>query len=240
MALQPLTYDADGLKMVGQLARPARAAPRAWVLVFPEALGLGEHAMTRAARLADEGYAALACDLYGGGRAFETPTDMADAFGQIRADADRAHARARGAYDALMQVAAADKVPFAAIGHCFGGTLSLELARRGADLAAVVGFHCGLAPLSGKPATNVSAPVLVCIGADDPSISPAQRIAFEEEMRGAGARSRLALFGGVVHSFTNPAAERLGRPEFARYDPEADRLSWNQMLELPASKTGDA
>ena len=32
----------------------------------------------------------------------------------------------------------------AAIGYCFGGTTVLELARSGADLKAVVGFHSGL------------------------------------------------------------------------------------------------
>jgi dienelactone hydrolase len=38
------------------------------VLVFPEAFGLGEHAMSRAERLAGLGYVALACDLRGDGR----------------------------------------------------------------------------------------------------------------------------------------------------------------------------
>ena len=32
----------------------------------------------------------------------------------------------------------------AAIGFCFGGTMALELARSGADIKAVVGFHSGL------------------------------------------------------------------------------------------------
>jgi dienelactone hydrolase len=37
------------------------------------------------------------------------------------------------------------------------------------------------------------------------------------------------LYGGVVHSFTNPAADRLGRPDFARYDAKADARSWAEM-----------
>ncbi|MGI4755755.1 MAG: dienelactone hydrolase family protein, partial [Janthinobacterium lividum] len=43
---------------VGIGARPA-------VLVFPEAFGLSDHARNRAQRLAELGYAALACDLHG-------------------------------------------------------------------------------------------------------------------------------------------------------------------------------
>ena len=36
----------------------------------------------------------------------------------------------------------------------------------------------------------------------------------------------------VVHSFTNEDAARMGRPEFARYDAEADRISWASMRDL--------
>jgi dienelactone hydrolase len=37
------------------------------------------------------------------------------------------------------------------------------------------------------------------------------------------------LYGGVVHSFTNPEADRRGQPERARYDAKADARSWAEM-----------
>ena len=40
------------------------------------------------------------------------------------------------------------------------------------------------------------------------------------------------LYGGVVHSFTNPNAGRLNRPEFARYDAKADARSWASLNSL--------
>jgi len=55
-------------------------------------------------------------------------------------------------------------------------------------------------------------------------------------MRSAGASWRMSLYGGVVHSFTNPAADRLGRPEFARYDAAAERASWSEMLAFMAGR----
>jgi dienelactone hydrolase len=58
-----------------------------------------------------------------------------------------------------------------------------------------------------------------------------QRTAFEKEMTDAGADWRMTLFGGVVHSFTNPDAGALGRPELA-YDKRADERSWRAMLDL--------
>jgi dienelactone hydrolase len=42
----------------------------------------------------------------------------------------------------------------------------------------------------------------------------------------------MVVFGGVVHSFTNPQADRRGQPELARYDPQADARSWEQMRSL--------
>jgi dienelactone hydrolase len=72
----------------------------------------------------------------------------------------------------------------------------------------------------------------VCLGAEDPLISPDERAAFEAEMREAGVDWRMHLYGGVVHSFTNPDADIAGRPEAIRYDAGADHRSWGEMIAL--------
>jgi dienelactone hydrolase len=43
---------------------------------------------------------------------------------------------------------------------------------------------------------------------------------------------QLHVYGGVVHSFTNPDAAQLGAPDFARYDAKADARSWDAMMGL--------
>ena len=118
----------------------------------------------------------------------------------------------------------------AAIGYCFGGTMSLELARSGAPLAAVVGFHSGLATPHPEDAANITGKVLVCIGADDPIIPPEQRLGFEDEMRAAGVDWQMHVYGGAVHSFTNPTAD--GSNPAIRYDQHADERSWLAMQGL--------
>jgi dienelactone hydrolase len=50
-----------------------------------------------------------------------------------------------------------DPKRIAAIGYCFGGTAALELARGGADLAAVVVFHAGLETPNPADAKNIKA-----------------------------------------------------------------------------------
>jgi dienelactone hydrolase len=116
--------------------------------------------------------------------------------------------------------------------------MALELARDGADLQAVVGFHPGLG--TPKPAAPgaIAASVLMCCGADDPVVAVEQRQGFEREMRDAEVRDwRLEVYGGVGHSFTNPRVTELGIPGLA-FDATADRRSWRAMLDLFDEKFG--
>ena len=149
---ETLTYQADGLTMRSQLFfEPGTdSGPRAGVLVFPEAFGLGQHAISRAERLAGMGYVALACDLHGNGRVIDDLQGAILALEPLFADPSRTRARAKGGLDALTARPEVDAVRVASIGFCFGGTMSLELARSGAQVAAVVGFHSGLATAASK------------------------------------------------------------------------------------------
>ncbi len=233
MQNETLTYEADALTMKGQLFVQPGGGRRAGVLVFPEAFGLGEHAIGRARRLADMGYAALACDLHGNGRLVEDLEEAVKLLEPLFADPSRTRARARAAFKALTARAEVDPSRVASIGFCFGGTTSLELARSGADVKAVVGFHSGLGTAAPKSdAKAIKARILVCIGADDPMIPAEQRAEFETEMREAGVDWQMHLYGKTVHSFTNPAAGRLNMPDAIRYDATADARSWAALREL--------
>ncbi|MDB5454305.1 MAG: dienelactone hydrolase family protein [Caulobacteraceae bacterium] len=233
-----LRYEADGLSMVGRLFTPPGPGPHPGVMVYPEAFGLGPHAIGKAQRIASElGYAALACDLHGEGRVLGMGEVMA-ALAPLRTDAAKIQARTRPALEAFADRPEVDRSRIAAIGFCFGGTISFELACRGADLKAAIGFHGGLAVPSLADASQVKGKVLALIGADDPSIPPDQRAAFETAMREGQVDWQMTLYGGVVHSYTNPEAAKMGRPEFARYDEAADRRSWAQMAGLLAEVFG--
>lgn len=230
MQAEVLTYEADGLQMQNHLYVGGQGGKRPGVLVFPEAFGLGDHAKSRARRLAELGFVALACDLHGDGRIISGLPEARAALEPLRNDPQLTRARAGGGLKALLERPEVDSSRIAAIGYCFGGTTALELARGGADIKGVVGFHSGLATTRPEDAANIKAKVLVCIGADDPGIPPEQRAAFETEMRDGNVDWQMNLYGGVVHSFTNPDAGKLGQPQFARYDAKADARSWSEML----------
>jgi dienelactone hydrolase len=231
MHAEKITYQADGLSMDSELFIDGGGGKRPGILVFPEAFGLGEHALSRAERLARLGYVALACDLHGGRTMVNDLNQVMPVIGALRADVSRIRARAQGGFDALLARPEVDPARIAAIGFCFGGTMAFELARSGARLAASVGFHSGLATTAPQDAKNITGKVLACIGADDPGIPSEQRQAFEEEMRNAKVDWQMTLYGGAVHGFTNPEADKMGRPTL-RYDAKADARSWQQMLAL--------
>lgn len=231
MHTEILTYEADGLRMESHLfVDPAQGERRPGVLVFPEAFGLGDHAKEQARRLAELGYVALACDLHGGGQVITDREKMMAELGPLREAPERIRARAGGGLAALLGRDEVDPARIASIGYCFGGTMSLELARGGAPIAGVVGFHSGLATNRPQDAKDIRARILVLIGTDDPGIPPDQRAAFEAEMRAGKVDWQMKLYGGVVHSFTNKDADALGMPDFARYDAAADRRSWDEMI----------
>jgi dienelactone hydrolase len=237
MHQETLTYQADGLTMRSRLLFEPAPMPRAGVLVFPEAFGLDAHAISRAERLAALGYVAVACDLHGEGRVVG---DLQDAMAELQPlfeDPARTRARALGALLALAARPEVDKARIAAIGFCF--PMPLELARSGAEIKAVVGFHTSLktnAPVTEPGA--IKARVLVCIGADDPFIPATQRAEFESEMRKIGADWQLDVYGRTVHSFTNDEASKRNMPEAIRYNPEADARAWASALDLLARALG--
>lgn len=227
-----ISYEADGRTMVGTLALPEGTDRRPGVLVCHEGPGLDDHARSRAVRLADElGYVAFALDYHGGGQPLADRGQMMARLGELREDPRRARAIATAGLDVLRGEARTDGNRLAAIGYCFGGTLSLELARSGADISAIVGFHSGLAPARPEDARNIRGKVLMLIGADDPIVDNAQRRDFEEEMRDGGVDWQLHVYGGAVHSFTNPRASGVDLPGIDYHEP-TDRRSWQAMLDL--------
>jgi dienelactone hydrolase len=225
MRTQDMDYEYQGLHLKGFLADDeTRTGKRPGVLVVHDAGGLGEHIKEKARRLAALGYVAFALDLFGEGKPV---SDGMRRIHELAPDLLRWRGLTQRGLDVLAQQPEVDATRLAAIGYCFGGTTVYELARSGADVKGVVGFHGGLAPSSGE-ARNIKGRVLALIGADDPLIPPEARLAFEQEMRAAKVDWQMHLYGNTGHSFTNPGATAMNRPGFF-YQPEADARSWATM-----------
>lgn len=232
MHIEDVRYEADDRNMIGHLAfDDTLAGPRPAVLVSHEGPGLDQHAKDVAEKLAALGYAAFALDYNGGGVPLP-PDQVMERVGELSADPERLGLVAVAGLDVLLAQAPADPARVAAIGYCYGGVVSLELARTHADLKAVVGFHPGYLPPRPADSASIRASVLMFSGTEDPFAKAEQRLAFESEMREAGVADwRLELYGGVGHSFTNPEVDQYSIPGCS-YNALADRRSWQSMLQL--------
>ena len=239
MHVEDISYDFEGRTMIGHLAYDdSKKGKRPAVLLSHEGPGLDDHVKGRAERLAELGYVAFALDYHGGG--VPVPMEeMMERLGPLMGDPLLTRRLGGAGLDVLLGQSQADAERVAAIGYCFGGTMSLELGRGGADLKAIVGFHPGLATTRPDDAKNITGSVLMCVGTNDPFLPLEQRLAFEKEMTDAGVADwSLEVYGGVGHSFTNPSAAQLGMPGI-EYHKAADERSWRSMLAL-FSETIDA
>jgi dienelactone hydrolase len=229
MKTQSIEYQDGDVTLRGFVAFDDQSShKRPGILVMPEAFGLGTHAKQRAERLAALGYVALAGDPYGNGIETKDLQEAMKYAGALREDPAKFRQRARVALDKLAALPQVDTGRLAAIGYCMGGTFSLELARDGAPLKGVVSFHGGLETQRPAVAGQVKAKILVCTGADDPFVPVAQVNALADEMTKAGVDWQIISYGGTVHSFTNPDADKVGMAGLA-YNKLSDERSWKAM-----------
>jgi dienelactone hydrolase len=226
-----LEYEAEGALMVGRLAMPDGDGPVPAVLIAHGAPGLDDYCRTRPEMLAELGFAALAMDYHGGGRVFTDPGELSARLDAIGSGPDLLRALGAAGLAALLSQERIDPIRVATVGYCFGAVVAMELARTGADIKAVVGFHPGLASPRPEDSRNIVGRVLMCVGADDPLAPLEDRVAFEAEMRAAGVDWEMNLYGGAKHRFTDPNAAAAGIAAL-EYNQQAAERSWRAMRDL--------
>ena len=204
---------------------------RPGVLVVHEWWGLNTFTMKRAEEIARLGYIAFAVDMYGAGLKTSDPQIATKLSGTYRNDRKLMRERAVAGLDVLINNPLVASGKIAAIGYCFGGTTVLELARGHAPVVGVVSFHGGLDTPAPAETKDVKAKVLVLHGADDPFATKEQINAFMDEMIKSGADWQMIFYGGAVHSFTNPEADKFAIKGIA-YNEKADKRSWGAMRQF--------
>ena len=181
----------------------------------------------KAKKIAALGYVGFAVDMYGKGVLGSSAQENAKLMQPFMESRPMLQKRMLAALYAVKLMPWVDDSKIAAMGFCFGGLCSLDLARTGADLKGVVSFHGLLAAPGNTQGNAIKAKILALHGHDDPMVPVEQVLAFEQEMTEAGADWQLHTFGNTMHAFTNPTAND---PAFGTvYQPDADRRSWQAM-----------
>jgi dienelactone hydrolase len=207
------------------------AGKRPGVLVVHEWWGLNDYARKRADLLAKSGYVAFAVDMYGAGKLTEHSAEAGEWASQVRANVKNWQQRGLAGLEILKEHELVDSRRVAAIGYCFGGATVLQLAYSGADLAAVVSFHGALPAPTAEQEKQIKAKVLICHGAADGFIQPAQIDALRAALERGNVDWQMVSYGQAKHSFTNPDAGKSG-VEGLEYNEKADKRSWRDMRQL--------
>lgn len=214
------------------------------VVLIHDVWGIGELYPELARRLAAEGFATLAVDLYGGEPKIEEPGRF------MRSLDDRAILRALG--EAQARVAGDRAVvgkPVGIAGFCMGGGYALQAACGGLGFAACVAFYglvshahgilhdpAGLDPAK-KPRDVLAAlpdlgcPTLGIYGDRDEFVPEDDVRALEAGIARAGKGGGVVLYPDCGHAFLNEL-----RP--AAYQPEAAADAWKKMITFFRAQLG--
>jgi len=226
-----VNYEAQGVTLKGYIAYDdAIKGMRPAVLVVHEWWGHNEYARKRARMLAEQGYTALAVDMYGDGKQAHHPDEAGKFATEVSKNMPMAKARFEAGMKLLRKEKSVDAGQMAAIGYCFGGGVVLNMARQGEDLKGVVSFHGSLGTGSPAQPGKIKARIVSFSGEADPMINADSVAAFRKEMDSAGANYRVVTYPGAQHAFTNQEADELGS-KFKlplAYNAEADKDSWQQ------------
>jgi carboxymethylenebutenolidase len=220
----------DWIKAYGAWLRCEERVPA--VVIIPDVHGLSEHYRDLARRLANEGFFALALDLYareGAPQIDDAPAAMrwmqqlddrrvlADIDSAVRFLGSRPEVRARS---------------IGITGFCMGGQYALMAACTVPNLQACVSFYgmlryvekTDLKPQSPlEVAKDLACPFLGLFGEDDPLIPRADVKELESILRRSAKVFQTKIYPAAGHAFCNDT-----RPD--SYRPEAAKDAWTRAI----------
>jgi len=210
-----IEIDLAGTKAYLSLPENAKA-PLPAIVVIHEWWGLNDHIRHWTDRLAADGYAALAVDLFGGKVATNPEEAMALVKGVDEAKAREVLAAAHRFLKEDPRVAASKR---GVIGWCFGGGWSLQHALAEPDLDAAVIYY-GRLVMDEKQLAKIHARLLGVFANRDKSIPPESVDAFAKALERAGKTIELHRYD-AEHGFANPSG--------ARYDQASAADAWEHV-----------
>ena len=214
-------YPSNGGVATGYLALPSSGRGPG-LIVIQEWWGIVAHIKEVCERFADEGFVALAPDLYHG----KTTTEPDEA-GKLIMELQIPRA-GREIADAATWIAASDRTAgdqVGIVGFCAGGAIALYAATLSDVFSAAVAFYPGLAFVQrAEPDfTKTRAAVLVHWAERDNSYTRETASQLEEQMRGAGVEVESHWYPESEHAFFNDH-----RPEV--HNPEQAQTAWGRTL----------
>lgn len=200
----------------GYLAVPQGSGPFPAVVVIQEWWGLDDHIKSVAERFANEGYIAIAPDLYHGHVASE-PNEAQKLMMEMEQDV--ALEEIQNAVNFLVGRDDVSPKKAAVIGFCMGGGLALQMAAKGQNIAIVAPFYGR--PLDAAAAAQVKVPIVGSYGEQDQSIQPSAVNQMADQIKAAGQQVDIKFYP-AGHAFFNDTRDS--------YNAAAAQDAWQRTL----------
>lgn len=202
----------------GYLATPKQGSGPG-VIVIQEWWGLVDHIKDVCDRFAEEGFVALAPDLYHG-KTTKSPDEAGRLMMAMRIDEAERDLSAAVEYLSTQDSTTSDKV--GVVGFCMGGALALYAATKNDKVGACVVFYGGH-PKVKADLPNLQAPVLGLYAEKDRSVTPDLVRALERDVKALGKQIEVVIYKDADHAFFNDT-----RPEV--YNAEASADAWQRTI----------
>lgn len=206
-----VSYKSGDETVQAVLYTPSGKGPFPAIIVIHEYWGLNDWVKEQASKLADQGYEALAIDLYRGKVA--TTPDMAHEL-MRGVPEDRAKRDLHAAFEFLQAQPNVKKDRVGAIGWCMGGGYALDVALQEPTLAADV-INYGHLATDPEMLKKINPPILGLFGGKDQGITPDDVHKFEAAMKQLGKKVEIKIYDDAGHAFENPNNKGGYRPDDA-------------------------
>ncbi|MFW5969178.1 MAG: dienelactone hydrolase family protein [Halofilum sp. (in: g-proteobacteria)] len=212
----------DGEPVSGYLARPRTGkGPFPAVVLIHERWGLNDNIRAMARRFADDGYVALAVDLYDGETA-KRPKRARSLMEQAMERPDRLERNIEQAFYYLDVMPSTDRI--GSVGWGFGGAWSLRTALMfPEELDASVIYY-------GEPETDpdrlarLEVPILGLFGSEDSTVPGDTVREFDEVLTELEKPHEIHIYDGAGHAFANPSGDN--------YESDTAARAWAETMEF--------
>jgi carboxymethylenebutenolidase len=195
-----VSYKSGDETVQGLIYTPTGGGPFPAIIVIHEYWGLNDWIKDQASKLSDQGYVALAIDLYRG-KVASTPDEAHQIMRGV--PEDRARRDLKAAFDYLASQPNVKKDRIGAIGWCMGGGYSLDVALDEPTLAADV-INYGHLATDNDALKKINAPILGLFGGLDKGITPDDVHKFEASLKQMGKTIDVKIYDDAGHAFENP------------------------------------
>lgn len=207
-----VSYQSGNETIHAVLYTPKGEGPFPALVVIHEWWGLNDWIKEQASALADQGYVALAIDLYRG-KVATTPDEAHQIMRGV--PEDRAHRDLLAATTYLRSLNMVNERRIGAIGWCMGGGYALDLAVADPKLKVAV-INYGHLASDTATLKKIHAAILGIFGGQDMGIPVADVHQFEAQMKALHKKVEIHIFPDAGHAFENPNNKKGYRAEDAK------------------------